>query len=614
MLKMHYKFILIFGIFLFSACGDEKDFASYAEKQAVKPKEDEVLKPKPLVIEEPVVEETVLPPAVVPVPGPLPLPLPIMPAFGGGTRPHPICGNGQVEGDEQCDDGNTNDSDLCSRFCRLVGDTNLTLLKVVNNTGGGTALPADFDLILTGDDGIHDDGVIYHSGDVIPLTADISYTLSELDPPLLNYVQTSIVCIVGTTGSANPFVAVAGEPTACTVTNSFVPPQASSLTLEKIVNNDSGGDAEPSDFTLVVTAGGTPSNHADGDVIALTPGVSYGVTEPNPLSGYQLSGSIVCMAGMVNVGNPFQAQAGQDVTCTVTNDDIAPTLSVTKVIVGGTGTVNDFGFVVDPDDDDPIPLNFPVVQYSLNAGVEYTFLELMDGGYDDEIVCTLNGQPASTTITPALGDEIVCTVTNTATIGLLNLQKVIGDGGGALPADFTLTVTLTGNSPVQYPGGSASNIPLVVGSEYTVGEIPIPNYNLNSVACDSNLRPGGVPNPFTVLAGEVITCEVVNVFSPPPTLTFVKQISGGGPNQPGDFVLLLSVDFSEPSGNYHSGDTINLSTSSIYSVAEDTPPAGYSQAGINCTSNLRPNVNQPFSPAVGEQITCTIINLFDANQ
>jgi len=33
--------------------------------------------------------------------------------------PEPVCGNGVVEGDEECDDGNTNNYDSCSNLCEI---------------------------------------------------------------------------------------------------------------------------------------------------------------------------------------------------------------------------------------------------------------------------------------------------------------------------------------------------------------------------------------------------------------------------------------------------------------------------------------------------------------
>src|SRR5690554_6209362 len=36
---------------------------------------------------------------------------------GDGDTGDPVCGDGMVEGDEECDDGNTDDSDACTNEC-----------------------------------------------------------------------------------------------------------------------------------------------------------------------------------------------------------------------------------------------------------------------------------------------------------------------------------------------------------------------------------------------------------------------------------------------------------------------------------------------------------------
>ncbi|MDP2670404.1 MAG: DUF4215 domain-containing protein [bacterium] len=37
-----------------------------------------------------------------------------------------LCGNGHLEPGEQCDDGNMQNNDGCSRFCRMEGSSETT--------------------------------------------------------------------------------------------------------------------------------------------------------------------------------------------------------------------------------------------------------------------------------------------------------------------------------------------------------------------------------------------------------------------------------------------------------------------------------------------------------
>ena len=180
------------------------------------------------------------------------------------------------------------------------------MLKIVINDDGGVALPADFTLILTGADGIHDDGVDYESGDDIILEAGVAYTLSEI--PNAGYNLVGIACADNTTSAnvGNPFTPALAQNITCTATNNDI---AGELSLLKIVINDDGGVALPADFTLILT--GADGIHDDGvdyesgDDIILEAGVAYTLSEI-PNAGYNLVG-IACVDNTTsaNVGNPF---------------------------------------------------------------------------------------------------------------------------------------------------------------------------------------------------------------------------------------------------------------------------------------------------------------------
>ncbi|HWB38370.1 MAG TPA: hypothetical protein VHA75_20320, partial [Rugosimonospora sp.] len=124
-----------------------------------------------------------------------------------------------------------------------------------------------------------------------------------------------------------------------------------------------------------------------------------------------------------------------------------------------------------------------------------------------------------------LGSHVVCTATNRVTeLGLV--KNVTNDNGGtAVPSDWTLTLTPTGNvpaglEPVTVPG-SATPVPILVrpGTTYTVSESGPPAYTLTSLACDP---PGILTGPRDVLLGPDIppeagaTCTVTNDDPAPP--------------------------------------------------------------------------------------------------
>jgi hypothetical protein len=120
--------------------------------------------------------------------------------------------------------GSDTDTDLTdNETCTGLPFAVLTVMKQVN---GGSALPSEFLLTLTGADGAHDSGVDYVSGDQPAVQIGVEYTLSELADQVLDYVDSGVTCTDDADGSsiAHPVTLNAGESATCTQTNTFTPP------------------------------------------------------------------------------------------------------------------------------------------------------------------------------------------------------------------------------------------------------------------------------------------------------------------------------------------------------------------------------------------------------
>ena len=133
-----------------------------------------------------------------------------------------------------------------------------------------------------------------------------------------------------------------GDDVTCTITNNDIAPK---LHLRKVVVNDNGGTKTLADFTL--TANGTDSNDLSGtspvDSGAGLKADTWALSETSP-AGYSAS-AWVCVGGTQEGAN-ITVGIGGEATCTITNDDIAPKLTIVKVVNnagGGTATVADFG-------------------------------------------------------------------------------------------------------------------------------------------------------------------------------------------------------------------------------------------------------------------------------
>ena len=196
------------------------------------------------------------------------------------------------------------------------------MIKSVINDDGGGALPGDFTLRLDG--GIYDNEP-FTSGDAPPVVADTVYTLSE--DPFPGYQNLGVSCFDEGAEEVvpHPVTLSAGQVVTCTIANNDIPPE---LTIIVQVVNDDGGTAAADDWTIVVTAdnpsdNGFPGAGPPGTTITIDAG-SYSVGTTDVPAGYEESLSGDC-AGDLDVG--------ESAVCTITADDIQPSLTITKDIL-----------------------------------------------------------------------------------------------------------------------------------------------------------------------------------------------------------------------------------------------------------------------------------------
>ncbi|HTM69094.1 MAG TPA: hypothetical protein VL426_07460 [Candidatus Binatia bacterium] len=378
------------------------------------------------------------------------------------------------------------------------------------------------------------------------------------------------------------------------------PPAPATLTVTKIVVNDDGGTKVVSDFSLFVNSVPVTSGAAS----TLAAG-SYVVSE-TPDAGY--AGTI---GGDCDSQGNVTLAAGDNKTCTITNNDIAlppppppppapATLTVTKVVVnddGGTKVVSDFALFVNSV---PVTSGTPS---TLPAG-SYVVSETPDAGYNGTIGGDCDGQG---NVTLAAGDNKNCTITNDDIAApppppppppapaMLTVTKIVvnDDGGTKVVSDFSLfvnSVPVTSGAPSTLPAGS-----------YIVSETPDAGYaGTIGGDCDSQ---GNV----TLAAGDNKTCTITNddiALPPPPppppapaTLTVTKVVinDNGGTKVVSDFSLFVN------SVPVTSGAASTLAAGSY--VVSETPDAGYAGTiGGDCDS--QGNV----SLAAGDNKSCTITN------
>lgn len=90
------------------------------------------------------------------------------PDDGNDDSTPPGCGDGTLDADEECDDGNRTDGDGCSAQCRAAGSVRWTWSGAASTTLTGLAVGSDGRIFVCGDDDAQADGASF----VLALAAD----------------------------------------------------------------------------------------------------------------------------------------------------------------------------------------------------------------------------------------------------------------------------------------------------------------------------------------------------------------------------------------------------------------------------------------------------------
>ena len=435
--------------------------------------------------------------------------------------------------------------------CTITNDDispTITVIKTVINDDGGTAAPDDFNLTVDGGAVLSGATNDFDAGD---------HTVAET--LLAGYAAGDW----GGDCAADGSVTLALDQDAtCTITNDDISP---TITVIKTVINDNGGTAAPDDFNLTVDGGAVLSG-ATNDFDA----GDHTVAE-TLLAGYAAGdwGGDCAADGSVTLA------LDQDATCTITNNDNAPSLTLVKEVIndnGGTAVAGDWALTAAGYD--PVSPDAGTYDLSETGPADYTLTSL---------TCdNAAGQVSSVTL--GLGESVTCTFVNDDDAPSLTLVKeVINDNGGtAVAGDWALTAA--GYDPVSPDAGT-----------YDLSETGPADYTLTSLTCDN---AAGQVSSVTLGLGESVTCTFVND-DDAPSLTLVKEVinDNGGTAVAGDWALTAAgYDPVSPDAG-----TYDLS---------ETGPADYTLTSLTC-DNAAGQVSS-VTLGLGESVTCTFVNDDDA--
>lgn len=474
-----------------------------------------------------------------------------------------------------------------SSICTITNDDNapaLTLIKSVNNNNGGTAEASAWTLTASGPTGFSGAGPSVSNGASFDAG---TYTLTESGPNGYSSSPNNWVCIGGAqqTGS-NAVTLGLGESATCTIVNDDIAP---SLTLIKHVTNDNGGDAVAADWTLTATGPTTLSGAGGATSDSTFAAGTYSLSESAGPSGYTASAwSCVKNNDAPVAGDSVDVGLGDNVVCSITNDDVAPTITLIKNVVndnGGQAGVNSFGLTTG---------GTPVTSGQILAVSANTPIVLNETGLTGYSFVSITGdscpQTLGGTVTLNEGQNVTCTITNDDQAGTLIVKKTLinDNGGNASVTDFSFKVN--NGSSLFFEGDAQNDISVSAGT-YSVAEDSVSGYGTTYDNCSQVVIPNGGSATCTITNNDVA-----------PTITLNKVVSNnsGGTAGVNDFGLTIGGTA------VTSGQTLNVNANTPIALNENGL-LGYSfvsLTGDGCPQSLGGTVTLN----EGQNVTCTITN------
>ena len=346
---------------------------------------------------------------------------------------------------------------------------------------------------------------------------------------------------------------------------------APTVTLIKEVINNNGGQADENDFGL--TVGGTPVD--SGQTLSVDANIPIEILELN-LTGY----SFVSVTGEgcpQNLGGEVILNEGEDIVCTITNDDIGGTLKVKKQTIGGFGT---FGFTVSNENEEdneglsPFELttsseNNPALESFFDVFVDvYNILEdNIPIGWDQTSATCDNGDEVSA-VSIGLDKTVTCTFENTARGKIIVEKTVVGpDGEFEFSTDYSENFTLS--------DGEQNTSEFLEPGTYSVSEESNEDYTTTASCSDRS-----DPEKIELSPGETVTCTFTNTIKQG-GITVVKQTFPTDTEQSFEFDPSWDEElnfFLVGNGDFESFDL----DPGDYSVSEVNIPEGWDLTNVIC--------------------------------
>jgi Prealbumin-like fold domain len=313
------------------------------------------------------------------------------------------------------------------------------------------------------------------------------------------------------------------------------------------------------------------------------------------------------------------AEIGQFIICTFTNTSLG--LTLTKQVNNGTsgattaatawtlaaaGTTNGLPTISGPTGSAPVTNAFvPPGTYNLS--------ETGPAGYTpSNWVCTGAASSTPTSVTVALGENVTCTISNTAIAPKLTLVKEVDNGATgatAVPTDWTLTATGTTTGLPTISG--VTGAPAVTGAALAIGTYNLTEsgpagYTPSDWSCTG--AQSFTSTTVTLALDQDATCTIKNT-AIPPTITFTKSVASVMQQADGTWTVTYQIvarNTGNVNGVYSLQDTLRFGTGISINSASWTGPTTGTWPAPNTTPTATLATNLPLAAGATHTYTVTV--------
>jgi uncharacterized repeat protein (TIGR01451 family) len=408
-----------------------------------------------------------------------------------------------------------------SYTCTITNTAIAPELTVIKHVVGGQAQASDFTMNVTGSAGGIAPPAASFPGDENGTTITLNVGAYSVDETgISDYTKELGQDCSGTIGI--------GEHKTCTITNTYsLPPQPTTGTLvvKKSVTNNDGGSAVSADFSIHVKSGetevgGSPQAGSEtGTTYTLEAG-SYTVSETGEqTANYDQSFSESCAQGSVTV------VAGQEVICTLTNDDKSSggktsgaDLSLDKTVSNSTPNPTDtviYTLVV--RNGGPDTATGVIATDTLPSFLNFVSASSTQGTYDNttgvwDIGTLANGASATLEITAKVNNSVGGgqQISNEGSVSAIEADPMLSNNSDTAGITIPSTSGSGGGSSGGGGGGGAAYTPptgLVSGTSTTTSSLQMPEVP-QVLGAATQLPRTGVPLPMFFLVAAALASLV----------------------------------------------------------------------------------------------------------